>query len=91
MPDLPVPSFPSKTTEILAALESLLNSRLGNAVLILVWPLLVAGLGFPTGIAEQALSYYLGRDLSAPVEGEAKMECPPCPAAPASVAVPETK
>jgi hypothetical protein len=47
----------------LAALERFLNTRLGNALLILAWPLIVAALGLPTGVAKVALEVWLGHEV----------------------------
>lgn len=62
----------------------ILNSKVGNAFLILVWPLMLAALGLPTGLAEESLALYrdaVGTETAAP---EAAVECPVCDCAKAA-------
>ncbi len=64
---------PSPSSRVVDAVLAVLNSRAGNAFLVLLWPMLVAALGLPLGIAEAALEVYLGRDVE-----WAATTCLPC-------------
>lgn len=58
------------------AAMKLFQGRVGVAFLLLVWPVILGGLGLPTGAAEAALSVYLGQPVTqCPV-------CEPCAAEP---------
>ena len=56
-----------------AAVVAAMNSPLGNALLVAVWPLIIAAIGLPTGAAQAALDAYQGPQV---------LVCPPCAVCP---------
>lgn len=61
-----------KKMPVLDQVLAWMNTRAGNAFLVLLFPLIVAALGLPTGVAKAALALYEGVPVA--------VECPPCPA-----------
>jgi hypothetical protein len=67
----------NSVVSILLTVEKLMNTRFGNVFLVVAWPILAAGIGLPTGIAQQAVAAWEGK------------ECCPCEvAAPATLPAP---